>query len=169
MTATTARAVCATAPLRLAAHGGEGHRLDRHAGCGLAHGPERTFTIDDGYGTSKTFEIDKDNNVTRARHGRTSPPGGPRRQVAAIIANAINGAGLLVHGADADAGIIPLVHQRFSAKGNQTITSNINDQGWTTVGMSGGAGGDCDAGDRCTDDDDCASNNCSNSSPHVCQ
>ena len=89
--------------------------------------------------------------------------------MAQIIVTAINGAGLQVRAQSPSEGIIPLTHQRFSAKGNKAITWNIPDAGFTAIGMSGGAGGDCDVGVGCTTDNDCASNNCSNSSPHVCQ
>jgi hypothetical protein len=84
------------------------------------------------------------------------------------MVTAINGAGLLVRAQPPSEGIIPLVHQRFSSKGNKAITWNIPDNGFTAVGMSGGAGGDCDVGVGCTTNNDCASNDC-DTGAHQCR
>lgn len=123
--------------------------------------PQQTFTISDGYGTTAVFEIDKNNIVTPGHIMVHISDGDSANAVALVIVDKINHAtGLLVTAQTPSGGIIPLLHDRLSSKGNSNITSNITASGWATYGMTGGVAGDCANSVGCNSDDDCASNHC---------
>jgi hypothetical protein len=130
--------------------------------------PQQTFTIDDGYGTVAVFEIDKNNMITPGHVLVHITDGQTPNQVAQIIANAINGvSGFQVQAQTPSGGILPLLHRKFSANGNQTIDSAVTATGFAVFGLTGGVAGDCVAGTFCTSDNDCASNDCNNGT-HKC-
>jgi cysteine-rich repeat protein len=130
--------------------------------------PQQTFTIDDGYGTVAVFEIDKNNMITPGHVLVHITDGQTPNQVAQIIANAINGVtGFQVQAQTPSGGILPLLHRKFSANGNQTITSAVTATGFAVFGLTGGVAGDCSTGTFCNSDNDCASNSC-NPGQHKC-
>jgi cysteine-rich repeat protein len=130
---------------------------------------QKTFTINDGLGTTAVFEIDENNMVTAPHVNVHINATDTANQVAQVIANKINGVpGLQITAGTPSGGIVPLTHDRFSSKGNVTITWDPSiGTAFSAFGMTGGVGGDCTTGVGCTSDDDCVSHQCTGS--HVCQ
>jgi hypothetical protein len=68
---------------------------------------------------------------------------------------------------DLSGSVVNLTHDLFTNIGNITITETVTDTDFAVSGMSGGAGGDCAAGQTCRVDADCVSNFCQSNG--VCQ
>ena len=137
------------------------------AAAGAAMQDNDTLTIGDGFGTTKTFEFDKNNNgVTAGNIAVQTGPSDSAGTMAGRIRAAINASGLKITATLVGDNLVSLSNDRFSALGNVAITESVTTSDFAVSGMSGGAGGNCIAGIGCNADADCASANCQN---HVCQ
>jgi hypothetical protein len=130
------------------------------AGADLQDGD--TFTLSDGINTATVFEWNS-GSVTAGHVKITLVPAESVAQERTRIVTAINGVagGLLITASNGSGGVVTLVHDRPTTRGNVAITSSVMSMDFNVIGMSGGVGGDCLAGVGCTDDDDCHSHNCS--------
>ncbi|HSK00579.1 MAG TPA: hypothetical protein VK932_05035, partial [Kofleriaceae bacterium] len=73
---------------------------------------------------------------------------------------------LLITASAGTGAVVVLAHDLFTGLGNVAITETVSDPDFAVTGMSGGAGGDCSAGETCAIDEDCESNVCM---MNVCQ
>jgi cysteine-rich repeat protein len=123
-----------------------------------------TFTLNDGF-KQKTFEFDSGGGVT----GTNAAIGFAANDTAATVAGAMIAAinlqttVAITASLGTSAATVNLANDRKTSHGNQTIakTGGILTS-FQFTGMSGGQGGDCDAGIGCKVGDDCSSGTCSN-------
>jgi cysteine-rich repeat protein len=115
-----------------------------------------TFTLHDGINVSVTFEFDKNGSSSSTRVPVFITTSSAVNQVAAAIAAAINGATNLDITAAATASTVELTNDWRGAHGNQPLVEGVTHTGFKVSGMSGGAGHDCAAGNRCMGNQDCA-------------
>lgn len=110
------------------------------AGANLVDG--ETFTLNDGINTPTVFEFDSGGGVTGGNVAVTFTGGDSAATVAAAIQGAINGVGstLLITASSGGGAVTNLTHDRGGTVGNRAITDTVADAGFTTTGMSGGAG-----------------------------
>lgn len=126
-----------------------------------------TFTLDDGTNPSTTFEFDTDGTSTAVAidiSGDTSA-----EDVRDSIRIAINGVGatLQIDAADGALGTtLVLTNSANGTGGNSTSSESVADPGFAITDMTGGVANDCLAGEGCSVNGDCASNDCSG---NVCQ
>ncbi len=118
-----------------------------------------TFTINDGLGTSVTFEFEKTGGTTDVIVDISGAASAADVKTA-IIAAITGQAGLQVSPSDGGGAIVTLTHDRLSSLGNQTVTDTVVDAGFVVSGLSGGVAGDCTTGIGCSGNDDCASGTC---------
>jgi cysteine-rich repeat protein len=120
------------------------------------------FTINDGFGVSRTFEFDSNSMLSNAAFVRIAYTNADSATtVRDSIKGAINTSGLGILATDAGSSGVRLTNDEDSALGNQTITDNVGTSSVFITGMSGGLAGDCPNTTPCNDDDDCRSRNCS--------
>jgi len=136
-------------------------------GAGSTFQDNDTLTINDGFGTTVTFEFDANNNgVTtgnvKIQTGATDTASTMRTN----IRTAINATALLITATDVGGSLVALTHGRNSTRGNVAIIESVNAQDFAVSGMSGGTGGNCAATIGCKTNADCASYVCMN---NVCQ
>lgn len=134
----------------------------------------QTFTLNDGVNTPTIFEFDLGTNTAPGRIRIAVPSGSTATNVAASIAEAINGVdGTLLIGATVSASddtVVNLTNDQPGSFGNQPISETVTDSGFRVIGMSGGSGHDCPAGTSCTTNADCASGlTCQGTGPKICQ
>jgi hypothetical protein len=125
-----------TVPAAVAATG----TITAVAGANLVDG--ETFTLNDGVNTPTVFEFDSGGGVTGANVAVPFTGGDSAATVAASIQSAINGVGstLLITASSGGGAVTNLTHDRKGTVGNNAITDSVSDVGFTTTGMSGGAG-----------------------------
>jgi hypothetical protein len=112
------------------------------------------FTIDDGLGTTASFEFDSDDDVVPGHLPILLSGSESSSIVATRIRNAIETSDLQID-ATTQGALVFLVHQFATSLGNQTMLESVNDEGFLVMGMASGAGGDCEDGVRCSTNDDC--------------
>jgi hypothetical protein len=131
------------------------------------YGDGETMTLDDGLGTTIVLEFDTNNMLTDIAHERVAVgTNDDAATLAGKIEGAINGTTIRIT-ATATAALVTLVNQRKTTRGNQAITTTVNDNDVAITDMTGGLGGDCAAGVGCNTNDDCNSGSC-NTSMHTC-
>lgn len=101
-----------------------------------------TFTLNDGINTPTVFEFDSGGGVTGANVAVPFTGGDSAATVAGAIQTAVNGVGgtLLISAGSGGGAVTNLTHNRGGTVGNRAITDTVADAGFTTTGMTGGAG-----------------------------
>ena len=115
-----------------------------------------TFSLSDGINRPVLFEFDKNGAVqgTNVRIALTA--GSTSTVVADAMVAAINGVpGSLSITAVRSARQVLLTHDSPGGFGNQVLTEQVANVGFSVFGMSGGAGFDCPTGTGCLSDSDC--------------
>ncbi len=125
-----------------------------------------TFTLNDGINPAVVFEY---NNGTTTNVQIKYGPSDSANTIANKTANAIAGASNLnITASNSNASVV-LQNTHLTILGNVTIQTSANNPE-TAIGMSGGAGGDCDVGVVCKLGADCKSGSCDTTvNPHVCK
>ncbi len=116
-----------------------------------------TVSVDDGFGTKETFEFVSGTAAQRG-HRAVDITGADAIVITQRLVDAWHATGLQIDAA-AMTDRTRLIHQRYGLVGNRPLV--VRPQGTTAVsidGMRGGAG--CEAGRRCSHDDDCVSRTC---------
>ncbi len=136
----------------------------------------QTFTLNDGAGTVRTYEIDTETPQDCTIGGTVcvglTALALTANQVATTVAATINsasapiGINAVVSGDRVNLTNDTLGGLGNGATGNQTITGTVT--GWTITGMSGGVARNCAGGIGCTSNNDCASGNCLAAAPRTC-
>lgn len=128
----------------------------------------KTFTLNDGRHAATVFEFDTNSAITAGHVAVAITAASTADQVAAAMIAAINGVGgpLDLQAASGGGSVVTLIDEAKTSLANQPITKTVTDADFVTVGMSGGAGGNCPNGMGCVTADDCTSRQCNAS--HVC-
>jgi len=125
-----------------------------------------TFTLSDGF-TAVIFELT--GNTAGNGHIKIAvADGDSAATVAGHIAETINSTNTLHITATPVGSGVTLANQRPNRVGNVTITDTVSTTDFAVDGMGGGLGGECTANQTCSQNIDCASNQC-NLATHKCQ
>lgn len=101
-----------------------------------------TFTLNDGINPPTVFEFDSGGGVTGGNVAVPFTGGDADTVVAAAILSAINGVGatLFITASSGGGAVTALTHDRGGTVGNRAILDTVANAGFTTTGMTGGAG-----------------------------
>jgi len=125
-----------------------------------------TFTLNDGINPAVVFEY---NNAATTNVQIKYGMNDSASTIANKTATAIQNASSLNINASNSSSMVVLQNTHLSLLGNVTILTSANNPE-TAIGMSGGAGGDCDVGVVCKIGADCKSGSCDSTvTPHVCK
>ncbi len=168
----TCNATCTASQPAAAAHG----TIFPVAGNNLRDG--ETFTIGDGT-TTVVFEFDvqidnkgtgagvQPTHVAVAVRGTGAPGGADSQlQIATKMVTAINGVAGFAVTATLSGSSVFLANNFVGGGGNVAMSETVLNNGFQVSGMTGGAGADCNSGDGCASNVDCASWVCTG---HICQ
>jgi hypothetical protein len=128
-----------------------------------------TFTLDNGDGSPPvTFELTLDVVLSDPAHVPiTLSAGDDAAAVAHAMIDVINiQPTLKITASHLGGALVRLTHDRLTSTGNVPIDEDVGDPSFHAIGMSGGAGGDCNSGESCQSDQDCESGDCDS---NVCQ
>ncbi len=133
-----------------------------------------TFTLNDGVNPPVTFELSIDPVVSPGNVRIAIVSGQNATTVRTLVRDAINNVEnssfldlhITATTVGATGAVVSLTHDRFTSLGNVAIIETVTNAGFTVSGMSGGAGGDCAAGQSCRNNADCVSTVCQ---MNVCQ
>lgn len=116
-----------------------------------------TVTLEDGLGTSETFEFVRGTAAARG-HRAVDITGADAIVITERLVEAIRATNLRIDAA-AMTDRVRLIHQRYGLVGNRPLV--LRPQGTTALTVSGMTGGlGCEDGRRCSYDDDCVSRIC---------